>query len=103
MPARPKSDKIWADAIRRAVHAYYSEKGPDGKTKKTRWLNVLANQLVKHGMAGDVLALREIGDRLDGKATQRVEGEVKHVGVPSADTLPDEAWEQEHGGEPRVH
>lgn len=69
----PKSDKIWADAIRMAVHRYHEERGPDGKKKKTRYLNLLADKLVEKGAAGDVNALKEIADRLDGKAPQYME------------------------------
>lgn len=61
-----KSDKIWADAVRRAVKRY------DGKQKseQTRYLNLLADQLVKLALDGDTTAMKEIGDRLDGKPTQ---------------------------------
>ncbi len=55
-----KSDKQWRDAIQLAVHRLAS----DGKTKH---LDLLAMRLVKAGAEGDVAALREIGDRLDGK------------------------------------
>ena len=41
-----------------------------GKTKK---LAALADKLVERGLDGDVTALKEIGDRLDGKPTQGVE------------------------------
>lgn len=68
----PKSDKIWADAIRRAVSRCHEEKDAKGKVQKLRYLNLLADNLVKSGLKGDVAALKEIGDRLDGKATQGV-------------------------------
>ncbi len=61
-----KSDKQWRDAIQLAVHRLAS----DGKTKH---LDLLAMRLVKAGAEGDVSALREIGDRLDGKPTSTVE------------------------------
>lgn len=41
--------------------------------QKTKRLDLLADQLVKSGIAGDMDAIKEIGDRLDGKATQGVE------------------------------
>ncbi len=68
----PKSDKIWSDAIRRAVHGYHEEKDETGKVKKTRWLNKLAENLVLAADKGDVSALKEVGDRLDGKPAQSV-------------------------------
>ncbi len=61
-----KSDKQWRDAIQLAVHRLAS----DGKTKH---LDLLAMRLVKAGAEGDVAALREIGDRLDGKPVSTVE------------------------------
>jgi hypothetical protein len=69
----PKSDKVWADAVRKAVHEYHVEKDPEGKVKKTRYLNLLALNLVKEGADGNVAAIKEIGDRLDGKANQSVD------------------------------
>ncbi len=61
-----KSDKQWRDAIQIAVHRLAT----DGKTKH---LDLLAMRLVKAGAEGDVAALREIGDRLDGKPVSTVE------------------------------
>lgn len=72
MPARGRpvgsSTKAWADAVRRASHAL------DPKTKAKK-LDLLARSLVTAGLAGDVSALKEIGDRLDGKVPQAVTGE----------------------------
>ena len=56
----PSNDKIWRDAIMRAVH-----RAANGE--KTKRLEQLADQLVARGISGDVPALKEIGDRLDGK------------------------------------
>lgn len=67
--AGQKSDKLWRDAIHRAVKRV--EKGDKSKTKR---LELLADKLVACGLAGDVSALREIGDRLDGKSVQPVSG-----------------------------
>jgi ribosomal protein L17 len=60
-------DKLWSDALRLAVN----EASADGDGKKLR---ALANKLVEKGLEGDVSALREIGDRLDGKPTQAIAG-----------------------------
>ena len=71
-PHRPKgawSDKAWRDAIRLAVNE------PHAKGKKK--LRALADALVKEALAGDGAAMREIGDRLDGKATQQIEATVR--------------------------
>src|ERR1700686_5291801 len=59
----PKSDKIWRHAIMRAVNRLAN----DGKTKH---LDILALRLIKSAAEGDVAALREVGDRLDGKPAQ---------------------------------
>lgn len=37
-------------------------------------LDRLATKLVERGLEGDVPAMKEIGDRLDGKPTQAIEG-----------------------------
>ena len=62
----PKSDKLWADAVRVAVNDHV-----DGDLKKPKALRQLAANLVKMALEGDMAAVKEIGDRLDGKpATQ---------------------------------
>ncbi len=73
---RPKGsygDKIWRDAINLAVKEWREDPTRDGKAKKVRALRLLARRLVDSGLEGDVSALREIGDRLDGKAMQGVD------------------------------
>jgi len=71
MPARGRpvgsSTKAWADAVRKASHAL------DPKTKIKK-LDLLARSLVAAGLEGDVPALKEIGDRLDGKVPQALVG-----------------------------
>lgn len=62
-----KADKIWTDAVRRALHRESEGKG------SPKWLDVLANRLVESAADGDVSALREVGDRIEGKPTQRME------------------------------
>lgn len=64
----PKADKIWRDAIMRAVNRMSAD-------KKTKHIDILAHRLIKCAADGDVSAMREIGDRLDGKATQPISGE----------------------------
>lgn len=60
----PKSDKQWSDAVRRAVHRESKGKG------SPKWLDVIANRLVEEAADGDIQAMKEVGDRLDGKPTQ---------------------------------
>ena len=69
MAGRPKGawkDKTWRDALRLAVMRPADEKDPKPKNK----LDELTFALIEAGKAGDVSALKEIGDRLDGKVPQ---------------------------------
>ncbi len=61
------------DAIRRAVNELREDEAPDGTTKKTKALHLLARRLLNKGLDGDVLAIKELVDRLEGKAVQGVE------------------------------
>jgi hypothetical protein len=63
---RPKSVKQFKDALTLAV------KRTDGDKTK---LAQIAEALVERAMAGDVSAIREVGDRLDGKSAQPVGGD----------------------------
>ena len=65
-PGGRAKEKLWGDAIRIAVNE--AVEGGDGKK-----LRALASKLVEKGLAGDIAAIKEIGDRLDGKAAQSVE------------------------------
>lgn len=55
-----KENRLWADAIRKKVI--------QGKS-----LDKLAAKLVQMAEEGDMSALKELGDRLDGKAKQQIE------------------------------
>ena len=61
-------DKIWSDAVHRAV-----KRKQDGKADRN--LERLADKLVAEGIAGNVQAIKEIGDRLDGKSVQGIANE----------------------------
>lgn len=69
-PGNQWSNKAWRDAIRVAALRPFSEEAKP-KTK----LDAAATALVDAGVAGDVPALKEIGDRLDGKVPQALTGE----------------------------
>ena len=58
-------NKPWADAIARALAR---KAGGD----KQEGLNLVADQLVTAAINGDQWAIKEIGDRTDGKAAQSV-------------------------------
>lgn len=55
-------NKLWAETINRALLA------EDG-----RKLRALADRLIDKALEGDVTALKEIGDRMDGKSVQAIE------------------------------
>jgi len=71
-----KSDKVWADAVRKAVHDLGEQKDEKGVVKKVRYINILASQLVKSAADGDMTAMKEIGDRLDGKPHQSTDTKI---------------------------
>lgn len=74
MPARKtpsaggKPDKLMRDAIMLDLKRE-AEKG-----SKTKRLHMVARSLVDLAIAGDVQAIKEINDRVDGKAPQAVTG-----------------------------
>ena len=59
-----KPDKIWSDALRRAVF----RKSDTDKGRKR--IEVMADKCARMAETGDMAAIREIGDRLDGKSPQ---------------------------------
>lgn len=69
-PKGPTTGKEWRDAIRLAVHELRDDPESGARTKVLRQL---ARKLVEKALAGDTAALKEIGDRLDGRSAQGVE------------------------------
>ena len=63
----PKSDKLWSDAVRIAA----MREGTDNEGKVRKKLNILADNLLDAALAGDMAAVKEIGDRIDGKPKQQ--------------------------------
>lgn len=63
----------WKDAVRKAVHEIRTVPGQRKEKKKA--LNIIAHRLVTEAMHGDMQAIKEIGDRLDGRATQALVNE----------------------------
>jgi hypothetical protein len=61
-----KPDKLWTDALRIAV----MESAGDGDRRKLR---AMADKIVELALDGDIQAIKEIGDRLEGKPAQRTE------------------------------
>ena len=72
--ARPR---IWGDAIRRVV------------TQNPDKVRAACEKLLDAAAAGDIDAVKELGNRLDGKPMQMFEGSIEHrtVRVKDAQTL----------------
>jgi hypothetical protein len=66
-----KPDKLVRDAIIIAL----KREAVDGEGKPTRRLTLIAEKLVEKAVAGDIHAIKEIADRVDGKATQPLAGD----------------------------
>lgn len=64
------ADKPWSDAVRLA--AMRECRDDDGK--KVKRLNYIADKLLKAAMEGKMDAIKEVGERLDGKAPQAIQG-----------------------------
>ncbi len=63
---RPKRDKLWRDAIIRAVKRRERD--------DPQALEKLADKLILQVEGGDIPAIKEFGDRLDGKVAQAIIG-----------------------------
>lgn len=61
-----QGNKLWRNAIMKAVHKRLTGDSP-------QYIEKLADRLVRTAMTGDVSAIKEIGDRLDGKPRQETE------------------------------
>jgi hypothetical protein len=72
MAGRPRgawANKAWRDALRIAVL-----REPDFDEKPKTKLDELADSLIDAAKGGDISALKELGDRLDGKPSQAIVG-----------------------------
>ncbi len=66
-----KPDKLMADALRVALH----REALDADGKPTKRLYLIADRLVQKAVDGDIAAIREVFDRIDGRVVQREEPE----------------------------
>ena len=73
-PVGANMDKPWRDAVRKAAKERYDSDELDrhGRPKQRQALLLMARKLVQAGMAGDIAASKETGDRLDGRPAQAV-------------------------------
>ncbi len=67
MAGRPPSEKTFANMLRVAIKEAHAEHGDK--------LRAVAEALVTKAMTGDVPAIKEIADRLDGKVPQAIVGD----------------------------
>lgn len=63
-PRGPYADKLWREALRRQVLK---------RVEKQQNLDRLAAVVFSKAMEGDMVAAKEIGDRLDGRAAQTMQ------------------------------
>ncbi len=91
--------RVWTDAIRRVLTRLDSE-APQRDAK----IDQLALVLINKAMEGDMQAIKEVGDRLEGKPAQAIEATVEHVEQekPERATMTREEWLKNHGIVPHV-
>lgn len=66
--------KLWRDALDRRLRDYDKGKG-DSKIEHYWALQAIADKLIEAALEGDMQAIKEIGDRVDGKAVQAIANE----------------------------
>lgn len=71
-------NKPWTEALRLATHRKEGDKAV---------LNAIAEACIAAAMAGDMVAVKEIGDRLDGKPVQETENTHRYEGLSNADVV----------------
>lgn len=78
--AAPKGNKNavkgreWFEALRYALANY-----EDNDVKRGQALKRIGKKLIEQALAGDMAAIKEIGDRIDGKAVQVIDATVTEV------------------------
>ena len=70
-PPNRRDSAIWTHALRRAAFATIGN-GPDRGSRK---IELIARKVVQLALAGDLHAVRELGDRLEGRPLQRIEAD----------------------------
>lgn len=70
-PKGGKPDKLMRDALMVAL----KREAEDANGQKTRKLNLIASKLVDLAVDGDMQAIKEIGDRVDGRPAQMIQGD----------------------------
>lgn len=70
-PTGSKPDKILRDALMVALHR--EDEDPTTKGKKMKRFLRIADQISKLAASGDLPAIKEVWDRVEGKASQPIE------------------------------
>ncbi len=93
-PKGSKPDKLMRDAIIVALN----REAEDAQGQPTRKLALVAEQLVELALAGDMQAIKEVNDRVDGKSPQEHTGEIKHRYIARMPALIKDGtdWQQQH-------
>ena len=73
-----KRGKEWRDAIMRELRRVGEERDGDALSYH-KGLDACAQEFVKAVRAGDAWALKELGDRIDGKAHQSIDADINSV------------------------
>lgn len=89
-------DQRFSDALRRAVMREIEIEEKDGAKTRTVAIDALAQTLIARGVGGDVTAIKEIVDRLEGKAKQSLEAEV-NANITLVDALVAAAAREDEG------
>lgn len=98
-PSGRGTEKVWRDALLRAVRRRENLQPDDGKAPQR--LELIAEAMVIKAISGDVQAGREIGDRLDGKALQQIQAEIDtgERAVISDQPMSEEEWSKAYGSD----
>lgn len=70
------------------------------RVEKNQRLDLIADKVAESALAGDMVAAKEIGDRLDGKATQQIQATItdQRMVAELPPTSKDTAeWAGQHG------
>lgn len=66
----------WRDAIRRTLREY---ENPAQKVERGEALSRIAYKIIESAIDGDQQAIKEIGERLDGKAKQLIDANINFL------------------------
>ena len=75
--AASKNDHEWSKAVRLAGNRY----GKNADGKKAKYLNLVADKLYAMAADGNIEAMREIGNRTDGRSVTPIQAKVEIDGA----------------------